>query len=257
MRQICRALLNDAQVVFFSSNRFVVHDYLGDIPHETPESAARISLGDGEGMSATAKYHSDRLAASVFLREAVPPQMLREIHDLELVFPPYGYKGWPEERHPALADWSKALRWSRDKMNLRGLTLRLVMADSPNGFAAPPGRASITAAQVEEIRSAYRRIISHLAVLAQCKATDEKGGNDNKLRKFCSKIALPWVWNFDARAKAREYGWECVFDYLGEKRRLLSEEAERLVMGDLYQELYDGRREDQWTSLWEEKFRGL
>lgn len=257
MGQVCRTLLNDSQVVFYSGNRFVVHDYRGDIPYKTPESTA-LTPGDvGEDRSATANYHSDRLAASVFLREVVPSEMLREIRDLELVFPPYGHTGWPEEGHLALADWAEILCWARDKMNLRGLTLRLVMTDSPNGSAAPPGRANITAAQVEEILSAYRRIISPLAALAQYKAIDENGGNENELRKFYARIALPWGWNFPAREMIEEHGWAWLENYLGEKRRLLWEEAEGLVMGSRYQEPCDegtGCEWNEWNSVWVEKF---
>lgn len=260
MRQVCRALLNDAQVVFYSGNRFVVHDYRDDIPYETPEFTALPPRVVGEDRSATAKYHSDRLAASVFLREVVPSEMLREIRDLELVFPPYGHTGWPEEGHLALADWAETLRWVRDKMNLRGLMLRLVMTDSPNGSVAPPGRASITAAQVEEMLSAYPRIISPLAALAQYKAIDENGGNGNELRKFYARIALPWIWNFPADEMIKEYGWPWFENYLGEKRRLLWEEAEGLVMGPGYQEPCDestGRQWNEcneWNSVWVEKF---
>jgi len=88
MRQVCLTLFNDAQVVLFSGNRFDVHDYRGEIPYKTPESTASISRNAGEGRSAIAKY---RLAASVFLRKVVPPLMLQEIRDLELLLPPYSH----------------------------------------------------------------------------------------------------------------------------------------------------------------------
>lgn len=241
-------------MVFFSGNRFVVHDYRGDYPFETPEDQAPIAEDLGEGGSATAKYHSDRLTASVFLREVVPPQMLREIHFLEMVFPPYSHTGWPEEGHPALADWVETLRWAREKMNLRGLTLSLVMADMPNGSLAPPGRSSITTDQVEEILSAYRRIITPLAILAQSKDGNKNGGDENQLREFDARIALPWVWNFDDRAMIDEHGLQWLEDFVEEKRRLLREEAERIVMGDRYQGLHEWGRGNQRNSVWEGKF---
>lgn len=237
------ALFDDARVVFFSGNQFIVHDYRGDLPFKIPEDPA--------------KYHSDRLAASIFLREVVPPQMPREIHDLELVFPPYSPTGWPEEGHPALADWAETLRWARENMNLCGLTLRLVMADCPNGYGAPPGRGSITADQVEEISSAYRRIISPVAVLAQSKAGDENGGDGNQLRKFDARITWPWAWNFDYQAVVDEFGWDGLMDYVGEKCHVLKEEHERLVLGDRYRKTHNEGTRDQWIewdTVWERKF---
>lgn len=238
---MCHALFDDARVVFFSGNRFIVHDYRGDIPFKIPEDPA--------------KYHSDRLAASIFLREVVPSQMPREIHDLELVFPPYSPMGWPEEGHPALADWAETVCWAREKMNLCGLTLRLVMADSPYGPAAP-GRGSITADQVEEILSTYRRIVSPVAVLAQSKAGDENGGDGNQLRKFDVRIGWPWAWNFDYQAKVDEYGWDGLNEYVAEKCQVLKEEVERLVMGDRYREIHNEGTGDPWiqfNSVWEWK----
>lgn len=240
MRQVCHSLFNDARVVFFSGNRFVVHDYRGDIPFQTPEDPA--------------KYHSDRLAASIFLREVVPTQMLREIHDLELVFPPYSPMGWPSSGHPALADWAETLRWARERMNLCGLTLRIVMADSPNGWPAPPGRVSITADQVGEILSTYRRIISPVAVLAQSKAGDENSGDGNQLRKFDARLSWPWGWNFDYQAKADEFGWDGLVDWVEERRQELKEEFERLVMGDRYREIHNEGTGHEWISVWERKF---
>lgn len=139
------------------------------MPWSTPDDstleAQGEAQGEGEGEDETAtevtgvsEYHSDRLAASVFLREKIPPRMLRELRELEFVFPPYRHTGWPGEGHPALIDWSETLYWAIDRMNLSGLTLRLVMADMLDLGGPPPGRGEIVSEQVEEVLSAYRRI---------------------------------------------------------------------------------------------------
>ncbi|KAI7787647.1 hypothetical protein LA080_015016 [Diaporthe eres] len=135
-------------VVFFSSNRFVVHDFRIFLPWSTPDDSTLEAQGEGEDETATeetgvSEYHSDRLAASVFLREKVPPRMLRELRELEFVFPPYRHTGWPGEGHPALIDWAETLYWARDRMNLIGVKLRLVMAVVLDLDGPPPGRGEI------------------------------------------------------------------------------------------------------------------
>ncbi|KAK4236774.1 hypothetical protein C8A03DRAFT_45268 [Achaetomium macrosporum] len=73
---ICRSLYQDAQLVFFSANRFVVHDFDARFPARIPGIV-------------TGYYLDDCFAASHFLREVVPVHSLAYIRFLELVFPPY------------------------------------------------------------------------------------------------------------------------------------------------------------------------
>ncbi|KAL1860262.1 hypothetical protein Daus18300_009316 [Diaporthe australafricana] len=251
--QVSRTLLQDARVVFFSGNRFVVHDFRVFSPWSTPDD----SKGDnGTGRTEFAKYHSERLAASIFLREVVPLQMLREIRELEFVFPPYSHTGWPEEGHRALADWADTLAWARGKMNLGGLTLRLVMADSLNGEEPPPGREGITSEQVEDILSAYRRIASPLSVLARAGANDTGGcdGDADELRSFHAQVAWPWEWNWGHDDKLIEYGCQWVREYRRDRYRELDQEAEKLIMGQRSNEYCVSNRASQRKSTWEDRF---
>lgn len=199
-----RALLQDAQVIFFSGNRFVVHDFQISFPLSTPGDFTFEFQGEGEDNAETrpegSEYHSDRLAASAFLRDKVPLQMLRELRELEFVFPPYRHTGWPGEGHPALTDWVETLVWARYKMSLGALAVRLVMADSVASFGPPSDRRDLTSEQVEDILSAYRRIISPLAILAQpeAKGVVGRGGDDGELLSFHAKVAWPLAWRWDS-----------------------------------------------------------
>lgn len=247
--------------MFFSGNRFIIHDFRICLPWSTPDDSRLETQGDGgdetvNECNRVSEYHSDRIAASMFLREKVPCQMLRELRELDFVFPPYRNTGWPEEGHRALEDWAETLRWARNKMNLGGLTLRLVMADSLDGEQPPPGREEITNEQAEEILSAYRRIISPLAVLAQ---TDPNGmigcdGGAAELRDFHAQIAWPWIWNWGHDDKVLEHGWLWLWDYWKDRCRELREEAEGLVIGQRYSKAHLGGRDPPWVSIWERRF---
>lgn len=182
--------------------------------------------------------------------------MLRELRELEFVFPPYRHTGWPGEGHRVLTDWTETLHWARDRLNLGGLTLRLVMADSLDGEEPPPGREEITSEQVEEILSSYRRITSPLAVLAQTQVKHVDGdiAGDDVLRSFHAQVAWPWDWNWAQDDKVLENGWRWVKDYRRDRCRDLGEEAERLVIGQRYDGICSSGREPQCESIWEERF---
>ena len=132
---ICRTLCRDAELIFFSGNRFIIHDYKSDPRWEAPfVSISPFFLfpgGDPEGSGPhqeSQDYPSDRLAASQFLREVVPTHCLDHLRFLELVFPGYLARTWPQAGHPAMQDWRETVDWLRGKINARGLTLRLIVA---------------------------------------------------------------------------------------------------------------------------------
>lgn len=176
--------------------------------------------------------------------------MLRELRELEFVFPPYLHTGWPEEGHRALGDWAETLHLARDKLNLRGLTLQLVMTDSLDGEEPPPGREEVTSEQVEAILSAYRRIASPISILAQTRSSE----GDTKLRGFYAQVAWPWSWNWGYEDKLFEYGWRWVRDYRRDRHQELREETERLVLGQRDDEVYISSREPPWNSIWNDRF---
>ncbi len=107
---LSRALYEDAQYVFFSGNRFIVHDFLVGPPTAHPDK---------------------RLAASEFLRDVVPQRSLAHLRFLELSFPPYGVS------HAAAQDWRATVNWLRDKLSTPALTLRWMVADGLVWARAP------------------------------------------------------------------------------------------------------------------------
>jgi hypothetical protein len=142
---VCRTLYENAQAVFFAGNRFVVHDRSWD-----------ISLTNGlppEG-SSDHRYPGTRFGASEFLRDIVPEASLAHLRFLEIVFPPYPPDMWPGEDHPALAEWDQTVEWARTRLNVNGMTMRLVMADQ-NGFCPRRDRDTMTVEQSEEVIAGY------------------------------------------------------------------------------------------------------
>lgn len=200
---VCRTLCKDAQVVFFSGNRFVVHDYDSCAPWNA------YGLGS---------YPNERLAVSEFLTEIVPVASLAELRSLEVAFPPYNHDAWPQNGCHALSDWGETVRLIRQKMNLAGLTLRLTMHHAKE-LGEIGDLQDMTEQQAHEIRQAYTRILGPLAGLG------EEG-----LKGFYAYITLPEKWTLWAR-EGQGY-WSRIL----QKEQTLKECAERLVMGSRYDE---------------------
>lgn len=96
---ICRALYRDAQFVFFSCNRFIVHDFHARQPWDLPAVQLEPGTPDTASTSSRKYYPFERLAVAEFLRDIVPTQCLANLRFLELVFPPYVPHGWPHSEH--------------------------------------------------------------------------------------------------------------------------------------------------------------
>jgi hypothetical protein len=210
-------------MVFYSGNKFVIHDMNPQPPFEVP--------------SETQIYPFPRLAASIFLTEIVPEHCLRELRSIEFVFPPYHHECWPQEGQAALEDWGRTIEWLSKRLTLPALTIRLCTAEPFDG-AEPEYRTSITKGQGEEVLAAYARILFPLVQL----------GSEG-LARFYARLTWLWKHAVEAHNGYRTYGWEW-----GEaKDRVLREDAERLVMGDRYDSLLDGDGEPP-DSLWVRKW---
>lgn len=188
---ICRTLYHDAQFVFFSRNRFIIHDFHARDPWDLP--AEQLETDSPGTASASTSYPFERLAISEFLREVVPMHCLTYLRFLELVFPPYVPHGWPHMEHPAALDWVATVDWVRGQISAPALTLRLVMAD----FGAEPitGRQVMTRALVDDIIRGYACIMNPLRPLVR----GEGGG----LAGFYLQLAHPARWTPDIFRRAQ------------------------------------------------------
>jgi hypothetical protein len=194
-------MCRDAQFVFFSRNRFVVHDLSALMPWWVP----------GEG-----HYPYDRLFASEFLRGMVPVHCLADLRFLELVFPPYGPDGWPNnvEGRAAALDWRDTLHCVRGRVNAPALTVSVVMAD----FHSYPNdvHEGLTKEQGIQIFKGYSVVLEFLRTLVR--DDDDYDG----LRGIHVQVAYPWRWTVGNRQ--RLHGW-----WAREEQRL-SEYAEAFVL---------------------------
>jgi hypothetical protein len=230
---VCRALYEDAQFVFFSMNRFILHDYKPCTPWALPlfEDCA------DNRVVPTYPYPHERFAACEFLREVVPPRALAYLRFLELVFPPY--RRWPEKQHPAMQDWRATIDWLRDKISPPGLTLRLVVADLSE--ASPPAylQRTLTMEEAAAIMEAYTELLQPLTRLAQ----------DDGLARFYAHFTCPSELSEGTRARDQnEPGWAW------REKADVKKRAERYVMGTRYESLYaDGKKEPEgsgWDDIY-------
>ncbi|KAK3898796.1 hypothetical protein C8A05DRAFT_46979 [Staphylotrichum tortipilum] len=164
---VCRALCRDAQFVFFSGNRFVVHDFDALMPWDLPD---------------VRHYPYDRLFASEFLRDIIPAHCLADLRFVELVFPPYEPDGWPNSERAPILDWSDTIDWIQGKVNAPALTISVVMVDFHDG--PDDVRRDLTKEQGTQIMQGYASVLYFLRSLAR----------DDGLGGIHIQLAVPWRW---------------------------------------------------------------
>lgn len=224
---VCRVLYNDAQIIFYSGNRFVIHDMDAQPAYAVPSDAT--------------VYPFSRLAASIFLTKIVPEHCLKELRSIEFVFPPYHHECWPKKGQAAHEDWVRTIEWLRKRLTLSAVTIRVCMADPFDGDE-PAYRLSMTKEQGEEVLSAYTRILAPLVHL----------GSDG-LARFYAQFTWPQKHARDAHGDRRIFEEE----RCEAKERVIKERAERLIMGDRYHQLFDGDGEPPdslWVRMWTRDF---
>lgn len=217
---VCRALYEDALVVFYSGNRFVVHDS----DHKKPYTAP------------LARDSPPRMAASIFFTDVVPEHCLKELRFVELVFPPYSHGDWP--RDAAIDDWEHTMSLARQRLNLPGLTLRIIMAGLYGVYENPDNRLYMSQKRGERIIAGYTRIVAPVACLGSA-----------GLARFYSSFAWPWAYTRESRAAWLKHGWEWVTAH----EKVLEERYGRLVMGDRYDSAQSGGGEPT-DSSWVRKY---
>jgi hypothetical protein len=198
---VCRLLREDANLVFFSSNRFAVTD--------GPSMALFGPAYPGE-------YESNRLAGSQFLREVVPAGCHGHLRFVELVFPPWEPGSWPQdERHPTLQDWSDTIDWVKDKINAPALTMRMTAKFHDDD----PLPSKVTEDEAEEIMGTYFRILKPLTRL----------GGAGGLAAFSADLSWPWR-RHDSAFRGSYEDQKRVGKTMRASERSLNNRAERLVL---------------------------
>jgi hypothetical protein len=225
---VCRTLSQEAQYVFFSRNRFIIHDYKACPIWQVPDSPEPDSPS----------YPFEKFAASEFLRDVVPASALAHLRFLELVFPPYPSATWPGPDHPAARDWLATVGWLRDRLTLPALTLRVMVMDESNGTPDRAGEA--TPEEAAALLSAYADLVRPLQKLAA-----EPAG----LARFYAHFRYPRErsWADVPNEPPRPGPW---YDPWLEKK-YLKERLERYVMGARYESLYEDGREEPAPSDWD------
>lgn len=208
---VCRTLYYEAQHVFFSTNRFIVHDY-GDMLD--PDIIPSLPWVD--------TYPNTRLTASRFLRDQVPPNSLASLRFLELVFPAYMHHSWPSSPdHPAITDWVDTVKYVNDKINGPGLTLRVITINPPG--TPPVGHDRLTVDQGRQIEQAYHNILSPLA-----RFQDSRRG---PLHRFYAHLAYPWAYTEDTMTMMAT-DVQKYYAFIRSQENRLKEAAEKMVLGD-------------------------
>ncbi|KAH6839472.1 hypothetical protein B0I37DRAFT_235423 [Chaetomium sp. MPI-CAGE-AT-0009] len=233
---VCRTLYEEAQFVFFSSNRFIIHDYQSFPPWVLPVFDQYPN--DYDGPVPAYPYPEERFAISEFLREVIPTPSLAHLRFLELVFPPYRAPSWPGTQDSVMQDWRETIDWLRQqKINLPGLTIRLVVADTYDA-AAPTYYRTITVEDGDVIMTAYQDLLQPLVRLAY-----------DGLFRFYADLRYPWAFTEESKIRRKNgMGWRY------EEERALKQQAERYVMGHRYESLYANGREEPKPSDWDERY---
>jgi hypothetical protein len=138
-----------------------------------------------------------------------------------------------------MQDWRATVDWARDKLNLPGLTLRLVRAEVSD-FTPDAYRYQITVAEGDAAMESYMALLRPLRQLA-----------DGGLARFYADFAWPWQWTEAGRG--HDTAWDA-WGWLQDRKREVKERAERYVMGERYEGLYaDGRKEPE-PSFWSDAY---
>jgi hypothetical protein len=138
-----------------------------------------------------------------------------------------------------MQEWWATVDWLRDKVNLQGLTLRLVGAEVSD-FTPDAYRYQITVAEADFTMKSYMAILRPLRQLA-----------DDGLARFYATFAWPWQWTPEGRG--HDTGWDAWL-WLQDRKKEVKERAERYVMGARYESLYANDKEEPEPSFWSESY---
>lgn len=235
---VSRTLCLDAQLVFFSGNRFIVHDHDSGFPFAPPLPPGP-PLEPGADDETLGYYPWERFSVSLFLKNVVPRHCLSHLRFLEVVFPPYCHGHWPAHEHPAMEDWYETVRWLRDEINAPGLTVWMIMT-GPLGEDLPlTDRETLTRRQGQAVFKSYMQIVWILKTLV--------AGADGLAGVYVQLAhALARTPEMYGRAM-RHDGWA----WIKRKEQKDNDWTERQIMGERYDALYANGKERPAKSIWQ------
>ncbi|KAH6626533.1 hypothetical protein B0J18DRAFT_449287 [Chaetomium sp. MPI-SDFR-AT-0129] len=233
---VCRTLCQDAQLVFFSGNRFVIHDLSTSCDAEYSLRYHWTALmQEGPELPRDITYPHGRLAASIFFRDIIPPHCISYLRSLEMSFPARLERGWPTPDCSAMQDWRETVDWLANRINGPGLTLGFVEAELID-YHGPGEVDIITEEEADMLHNSILAILTPFKQLVQ---------GPNALGRFYAQVTYPWEWTASSDDR-----WTKLLDQRGdpwgvrrELTRLHNRTLETLVMGDQYHEMFaDGKR---------------
>jgi hypothetical protein len=232
---VCRVLCRDAQFVFFSRNRFVVHDFQATPPCELPP--VQVEPWEPENDYGPEIYYPyERFAVSEFLRDIVPVHCLADLRFLEVVFPPYLAHGWPRDEHAPVQEWRDTTKWLRGKVTAPALIIRFVMAPMRNHIEA---NRTMTAHQGSEMVRGYMRVMHYLKCWLR----------DDGLAGFYVQAVWPWQWTQDmVRRTQLDGSWA-----LEDLARQIGERCESQVRDGNLSLAY--RKPEPKRSVWQRQYK--
>lgn len=225
---VSRTLRQDANLVFFAENRFVVID--------------STSLPILESARHSDFDQNHRLAVSQFLRDVVPMDCLGYLRFVEIVFPPYIGGQWPLKGDPVYKDWAETVSRIKDKLNLPALTIRMLAVHDRYQAAV------LTHPEAKQALEGYFHVLRPLTRL---------GGRDG-LARFYAQLAWPWRRTETAGERIEDWDDEREMNvWMTGREFWLKERAERLVLGVRYDRARlkaQEPRESAWRSILEHDY---
>ncbi|KAK4231556.1 hypothetical protein QBC38DRAFT_466053 [Podospora fimiseda] len=218
-----KLLHHEAQHVFFSLNRFIIHEN-GYPASSSLDSSSMTRLLPLEIMQPTSTY---------FFLHKLTPTNLYSLRFLEIAFPP------PPLCSFNLEAWKLTISQIKPFLNLDGLTIRVVIPgrlyDKPPPLAGGgSNELSVLFSKAIETEQTYLDIIKPLSALGIHHQTET--GEEEGLSRFYANLHYPWTSCPGEKegpvAKDGDAGLVKWHKYMIKQEERMREQAERSVLGD-------------------------
>ena len=199
----CRGIRDDAERVFFRSNRFVIKPV--DDWEISPQRSPCC------------------LEAALFLTQAVRPSALCHLRYLEIVFPPFEDR-YCLESGIALSHWTHTLDLIRDKLCHPMLTLHIYMPNHHTcGFLVSAYRRELSKDQGVAMLKTYLRILRPFSEWLDVK-------------RLYLDMGWPWSWTAFGCDNRRDAQY-----FVQDKNRWTTDQIGETILGKDYERLNQGK----------------